>query len=80
MAGEILELSLRYIPIKSAFSTDHAQKASAASYAAPLQLPPAVLAVLTTSLAGNFLVLLPLPSVTGHIEEYDEYDGGSDAE
>jgi len=24
------------------------------------------------------MVLLPPPSVTGRIEEYDEYDGGSD--
>jgi hypothetical protein len=26
------------------------------------------------------MVLLPPPSVTGRIEEYDEYNGGSDAE
>src|SRR6266852_3889545 len=34
----------------------------------------------TTTLAGRFKVLLPPPSVTGRIEEYDEYNGGSDAE
>jgi hypothetical protein len=35
----------------------------------------------TTSLAGRFMVLLlPPPSVTGRIEEYDGYNGGSDAE
>ena len=34
----------------------------------------------TTSLAGRFMVLLPPPSVAGRIEEYDGYNGGSDAE
>jgi hypothetical protein len=34
----------------------------------------------TTSLARRSMVLLPPPSVTGRIEEYDEYDGGFDAE
>ena len=34
----------------------------------------------TTSLAGRFMVLLPPPLVTGCIEEYDGYDGESDAE
>ena len=34
----------------------------------------------TTSLAGRFMLLLPPPLVTGRIEEYDEYNGGSEAE
>jgi hypothetical protein len=33
----------------------------------------------TTLLADHFMVLLPPPSVTGRIDEYDEYDGCSDA-
>jgi hypothetical protein len=33
----------------------------------------------TTLLADRFMVLLPPPSVTGRIDEYDEYDGWSDA-
>jgi hypothetical protein len=31
-------------------------------------------------LADRFMVPLPPPSVTGRTDEYDEYDGGSDAE
>lgn len=54
------------------------QKADTAPYAAPPPRPPVALAV--TWLAGRFMVMLQPPSVTGNMEEYDEYDGGSDAE
>jgi hypothetical protein len=67
-----------HITIKSAFSTDRAQKTDAASYAARTTSTSHG-AVDTTSFAGHFVILLP-PPVTGRIEEYDGYNGGPDAD
>ena len=58
-----------YITIKSAFSTDSAQKADATSYAAPLPLTPETLVVAPH--------LQPPPSMTGRIEGTTSTAGGA---
>ena len=77
--GHILELSLRYTVYHNQVSFLSRSRAAGRRGILRCSTTPAPTsrgAAGTTSLAGRFMLLLPPPSVTGRIEEYDEYNGG----